>query len=344
MSEEFNPEEIFAKGGSVKAIEAVKAKYADFVPDVSTRKGREEIASQAFSVAKKKNEIDKLGKEHVACLKAQAAIVDGERKVIWDTLEALQHQIRKPLTEFETREKARVAMIEEQLAGLVALTRFDASPSADEIAARIRALEMSNFNEWEEFQDRADKARVEAVTSLGVMLADARKREAEQAELARLRAAEEARIQKEREEAIAREAAAAAKAEADRVAAQEAAKAEAARLAVLAEKAAAEARLAKAEADAKAAAEKAEADRIAAAEKAARDAQAAVEAERLRIAAEKVAADRLTAMREADRAHRAKINSAAALALVEAGLEPDAARTAIIAIASGNVPNVKINY
>lgn len=338
------PEEIFTAGGGTKALQEVKALFADFVSDVTSKKGRDEIASTAFKVAKEKNRIDALGKDFVAEIKQKAKVIDIERKAIWDGLEDFQKQIRQPLTEFEMRDKERVSMIESQLADLVALSRFDASPSSEEISARLRSLEMSNFTAWEEFTEKAKLAKEEAVKSLNEMLKAAIQREAEQAELARLRAAEEARAQKERDEAIAREAAAKAKAEAERVAAQEAAKAELARQAVIAEKAEAETRLARAQAEAKAAAEKAEADRIAAEAKAKRDAEAAVEAERQRQASEKAEAERLSVLRENDKKHKASINNAAVAALVEAGLTADAAKSAVIAIASGSVPNVKISY
>ncbi len=352
---ELKPEEIFAEGGSAKAIEAVKADYAGFVGDVSTKKGREEIASTAFKVGKEKNRIDAMGKEFVSELKEKAKVVDKERKVIWDTLETLQAQIRKPVTDFETRDKERIAMIESQLADLIAIAQFETPPSSDDIAARLRALEMSNFTAWDEFEEKAKTVKEGAIAALNKLLADTKQREHDMAELNRLRLAEEARVQKERDEEIARRAAENAKKaaeiaakvaadEAARIAADEAAKIEAARQAALAEKAEAEARLARAEAEAKAAAEKAESDRLDAIEKAKRDAEAAVEAERQRQAAEKAEAERQIALREADIAHKKTVNNAAKTAFIEAGLSDEDAVKAVIAIASGKVPNVKINY
>src|SRR5690606_23508393 len=68
---------------------------------------------------------------------------------------------------------------------------------------------------WEEFEAEAARAKDKAVSSLRAALVAREKYEAEQAELARLRAEAEAREQKEREERIAREAAERAQREAE---------------------------------------------------------------------------------------------------------------------------------
>jgi len=70
----------------------------------------------------------------------------------------------------------------------------------------------------------------------------------------------------------------------------------------------------------------------------------AVEAERLRVENEKRAAAEAQAKREADEAHRAKINCAAANALITLGLSEEDAKAAIAAIVKGMVPNVTISY
>jgi|GEM_PF-3294546 len=51
-----------------------------------------------------------------------------------------------------------------------------------------------------------------------------------------------------------------------------------------------------------------------------------------------------TRAREANKAHRAKIHNAVMSALVLAGLSEAAAKTAVIAIAKGDVPYAFISY
>ncbi|NDF48041.1 MAG: hypothetical protein EB158_07680, partial [Nitrosopumilaceae archaeon] len=70
----------------------------------------------------------------------------------------------------------------------------------------------------------------------------------------------------------------------------------------------------------------------------------AIQAERDRAEAARLAEAEETRLRESNRAHKAKINGDAVTALVTAGLSEAAARAAIVAIAKGEVPNVRISY
>lgn len=49
-------------------------------------------------------------------------------------------------------------------------------------------------------------------------------------------------------------------------------------------------------------------------------------------------------MREANKAHKAKTNNAAMSAFIAEGLTPECAKLAVVAIASGKIPDIKINY
>ena len=79
------------------------------VPDVTTKKGRDAIASQAYKVSKSKTAVDNHGKDLVAGIKAQAAVIDRDRKAWRDQCDALRDEIRKPLDDWEQAENDRVA-------------------------------------------------------------------------------------------------------------------------------------------------------------------------------------------------------------------------------------------
>ena len=364
---------LFLKNGLDPIIEKLREEVAAFVPDISTKKGREEIKSFAYKIAQSKNALDKAGKNLVADMKSQVKAVDEERSRAWDAIEQMQHDVRKPLTDWENADKERIEKLERSLAEM-AETGNQATTS-DAYAAALVILEEYQSHDWQEFSERAKKAYTDRHAYLSNQRDLTKKAEEDAAELERLRRAEEERKQKERDEQLQREAAEKARKEAEDKAAEEQRKrdeeariakekieeekrlaekkAEAERIAKeAAEKQAADekARAEKAEADALVAAQKAADDRIAAALKAEREQKEAVEraaeAERARIAAEQKALADAEAAREADKAHRRKIMQLAFTALQNhVHAEPDLDAEGIIKlIDSGQIPNVKIHY
>lgn len=61
-------------------LSVIRAEIDGFIPDVSTRKGRDAIASIAHKVARSKTALDNVGKELVAELKDIPKKIDAERK------------------------------------------------------------------------------------------------------------------------------------------------------------------------------------------------------------------------------------------------------------------------
>jgi colicin import membrane protein len=354
--EKLNALQVFSDGGLDPVIERIEQEARSILLDISTEKGRKEIASLAYKIAQSKTTLDKMGKDLASGWKEQAKKVDQERARVWDRLELLQKEIRSPLTEWENKEKDRIANHERALADISALAVFSDEPSVAEIERRIaRSVEISGARSWEEFTQRAKLAHEQTYDALVKKLEARKQYEAQQAELTRLRREEEERKRREHEERIAREAAEQARkaaeekarkeaeAEAARVRAEQE-RAEQERLRIRREKGEAEARARKAEADRKAAEEKAERDKIAAAEQARKAAELAVTRERERIEAEQRAEAEATAKREADKRHKAKINGEILAALVAAGIADDHAKKAIEAIAKGLIPHVIIRY
>ena len=208
---------------------------AGFKPDVSTEAGRKEIASKARKAAVAKMDLIRLAgtlkADHQKVLKGIIA----EEKIITERMDGLRDSIRAPLTEFEAREERRIRAHEEALAEIAGWSDVPVDATALTVAARLAELDSSPLLErdWEEFRERARDAIRTAVGYLRSHLEAAEKREAEAAELARLRAAEAerqaqeaARLQAEREAEIARQAAEAARVAAEAEAARKAREAE----------------------------------------------------------------------------------------------------------------------
>lgn len=369
-----NAPAIYVAGGLGQFFEAVKAEVTGEVPDLTTRKGRERIASLAATVSKSKKAVETPGRDYLKRLKEMPKVVEAELRDFVTKMDNLRDATRKPLTDWEQAEIARTDKHVDGIQNIKDLAFFEESPSAAHVAKIIADLELIAINDtWEEFLAEAAQAKDRTLSLLRAMHAERIQHEAEQAELVRLRAEAEAQAQRDREAAIAQAAAdqarreAAERAEAERLAAARreqdlldqaaAAQRTAAQAALDAEAAAerqrlqlqlqaeqAERQAAQAKADKLAAEQRAEQDRLTAI----RRQEEAVEQARL---AEKARADaaadeilRQEKLREADKAHKGKIYKAAKEAFIEHGMTEDCARLAVKLVASGLIPAMSIQY
>src|SRR5690606_16760256 len=132
----------------------IKAQVGSVVSDVTTAKGRKEIASLAYKVAQSKAAIDAEGKK----LKEQYTVItskiDADRKIARDQLDAERDRIRQPLTDWENAKKEREAKHEESIANIKANLNLDDMACADHIRTLIHKLEAlvidSAFEDYEE--------------------------------------------------------------------------------------------------------------------------------------------------------------------------------------------------
>lgn len=208
-----NPAALFAPGGLDPIIEAIEREARSLVPDISTAKGRKEVASNAAKVAKAKVYLDDIGKSYVAELKDLPRKIDAARKVMRDRLDALKDEVRAPLTEYELAEQKRI----DNIKGCIAEIRQEPpdGSTAAEIQDRITnlvAFDMSAVA-WDEFANEATAARDAALASLRSRL-EARRHYEELLEARRQLEQERAeRERQERERRIAEDAAARAREE-----------------------------------------------------------------------------------------------------------------------------------
>ena len=359
---------VFTTQNGVDALlQRLREEAASEVPDLTTKKGRDRIASLAYKVSKAKTLVDDHGKELVAEEKKRLALIDADRKKWRDSCDALRDEIRKPLTDWEQAEADRVKRHQDAIETMRGMASQAMGQDSETIEAMISVVEAVQLGEhWEEFAAAAGETKDSVVLMLKSQLLSRQKYEAEQAELARLRAEAARREQEERERRIAEEAAAKARAEAEEAARREREAAERAereaREAVERARIAAEQAEARAKAEAEAAKlreQEAERRRIESEERAAREAKEAAErAERDRVAAieaerrraeeqarrEQKAKDAEEARRLADKEHRRKINRAIMEDLVAEGISEEDAKRIIAAIVSNKVRHVRIAY
>lgn len=306
-------------------IEAIEKEARSLVPDVTTKKGRDAIASMAHKVARSKTYIDNAGKDLVAELKALPKQIDESRRIARERLDALKDEVRRPLTEWEAEQE-----------------RIAAEKAAEEERLRIEAEEKAALE--------ALKKQIESDHEMALLMDKDidRERADKAAEAERQRIAREEEIARQAEEKAKREAAEKAQREIDAAAARE-------REAILAKE--------RAERERIEAQQRAELEQREAAERAEREKQAAVEAERrkaqeeadrirreaeqreqARLAEEKRKADE-QARREADVKHRKAVGTEIVKALLaNTSLTRDQAIEVLTAIKDGNIPHTGISY
>lgn len=318
-------------GGTTELFERIAQEARSHVPDVTTKKGRDQIGSLAMKVSKSKTFIEKCGKELVAEQKAQIKVIDDDRIATVKKFDELRNEILAPRDAWEQAEKDRVAKHENAIAVIRMVPSLaeslDAEWTAQNIKEAIETLENRVIDSsFEEYEQEAKLAKLETLESLRTALTIREKYEAEQAELERLRLAEQARLQREHEERIAREAAEKATREAEEKARFEAER-------VQREKAEAEQR----EARLKAEKEAAELRAVQAAEN-----------ERKRIEAEQFAqaeaARKAEEARLADVEHRKQICGEALKGLTDLGVSAEQGKAILNAINKGLVPHVSIKF
>ncbi|AMW64478.1 hypothetical protein QIT80_gp18 (endogenous virus) [Pseudomonas phage phiAH14a] len=369
-----NAPAIYVAGGLGQFFDAVKAEVTGEVPDLTTRKGRERIASLAATVSKSKAAVEKPGRDYLRRLKEMPKVVEAELLDFVTKMDNLRDTTRQPLTEWEEAEQARKDKHVDGIQAMKDFLIFEAAPSAAQVAQIIADLELIAINDtWEEFLAEAAQVKDQTLAKLRGILAERTQYEAEQAELVRQRAEAEAQAQRDRDAEIARVAAEQARIQAEQRAQAERDAAARREQELLDQAAAAQRATEQAARDAEAAAERqrlqlelqaeqaerhaaqAKADQLAAEQRAEQERLAsirrqeeAVERARLdEVARANAAADEILRQqqaREADKAHKGAIYKAAKEAFIQHGMTEECARLAVKLVASGLIPSMSIQY
>ncbi|ENK7135381.1 hypothetical protein AB3Y72_000849 [Enterobacter roggenkampii] len=312
---EIKPEQapvLYVAGGLDAYLEQIRQAVNE-VPDLSTKKGRDRVASLAAQVSRSKTAIEKPGREYLKRLKEAVRPAEAEIKRFVDACDELRDATRRPLTEWEA-EQERI--------------------KAEEVmnALHAEALEMN-----EEF-DRQRAAQIEADHEMALLMNDKFDRDREE----QRRLAEQA--QREHEERIKQQAADKAKREAEE---RHKAELDAAARREADEKARADAAERKRKEDTDRA-EREKQDAIAeekrkAQEEADRIKREAEAKEKARLAEEQRKAEE-EARRAADKEHRRTVNRRVIADLINQGIPEEFAQKALLAIAGGKVQDAHIKY
>lgn len=366
--------EIFTNDGIDPILNKIKEEVRKFVPDMTTKKGRDEIASMAHKVAKSKTLLDGKGKTLTEEWRANTKKVNDARNKIKKELDDLRDEVRRPLTEWQEKDKKRQANHNATIELIKALAgSVDSSGISFSVAelkenlAKLEAI-VTDEETMEEFHMTATTEKSKSLTILKSRITELENFERQEAENKRLREEQEKREREEYERKLKEEAAAKAKEEAEREAREEAERKEKDRLAEIQKQKDEQERVEREKKEAielaerlerekKEAEERAAQDKIAS-EKRARDRevelkrqakkekQEALEAERLRVKKEEEAKAEAERKRQADIKHRTTINNAALETLIEntSFLTKEQAKEVVKIIALGKVANITIRY
>lgn len=333
-----------------------KKRYDGVVYDMAVPEQNQMARSDRLAIGKIIGKLDTVHRELKAPLKAQTDLLDLTRKSIKDDFLGVQQKIKDQIKDHEDKIAAHEAMLCEKVAA-IGIEQFfqDAlfeTPTPTAIKQEmdgIHAIEIDDSFEYK--QELAVDARTQTLQRLELMLDEAQKKEAQAAELAKLRreaaereAEESARKAKEmiaeRERAVAERATKEAEETAERKIRE-------------AEEATRQAEQDKARIEDEHRAVEARAKRreVEAAEQAEREKAQAIEAERQRVATKKAEAERVEAERvaaeeraAANKNHQKRVIREAVDAFVAAGRDQPDAERIVEHIHAGTIPHVTLNF
>ncbi|MCK6643366.1 hypothetical protein L8S64_07220 [Enterobacter bugandensis] len=193
---EIKPEQapvLYVAGGLDAYLEQIRQAVNE-VPDLSTKKGRDRVASLAAQVSRSKTAVEKPGRDYLKRLKEAVRPAEAEIKRFVDACDELRDSTRRPLTEWEAEQeriKAEEAMNAMHAEALEMNEEFDRQRAAQIEADHEMALLMNDkFDRDREEQRRlAEQAQREHEERIKQEAADKAKREAEERHKAELDAA-----------------------------------------------------------------------------------------------------------------------------------------------------------
>ena len=329
---------LYVSGGLDPYYQQIRNQVLSEVPDLSTKKGIARIKSLAAMVSSSKVAIEKPGREYLKQLKEMPKVIEAELRDWNQKMDSLRDEVRKPVTELEEKENARIAALDQRLNEIHqigSVAGLDILPS-EAITAWVGKLEAIAIDDtWDEYQDRAAVAKESAKVKLDSALQTRLTWEAQQAEIERLKAEQAKRDQEERERQIAEQA----RHEAEQKSLREKLESE------QREQAAKDAQV-KAEREAIEAKERLAREQQESAERERLAAERAAEQERQRIAQEEANLKAEEERRAADVEHRRQYNREVINAMQAAlpNLSEQDAITLLTAIVLQKVPHLSIQY
>ena len=199
--------EIFTEKTGDSFIEKLEKEVADFqkTSDMSSKEGRKAIRSYSYELSQHKAPLKKAKLQITEEVRNTITALNLEENSLLDRIQELQDEVRKPLTDFENKEKKRIEVRRNRIEAMETIL-VDANCGESINQAIDKLQELMNFkDDWGVFTKKAEDTFLKMSNFYKNMASVNLKREAEQAELEKLRKEKEEKEKKEREEQIIRE-------------------------------------------------------------------------------------------------------------------------------------------
>lgn len=99
---------VYVQNGLKPFLQMIKDEVCGEVPDLTTKKGRDRIASLSALVSKRKAAVEKPGRDYLRRIKELPKVIEAELRQFVDEANKLRDEVRKPLTEWEQANDARI--------------------------------------------------------------------------------------------------------------------------------------------------------------------------------------------------------------------------------------------
>lgn len=187
-------------------VTEVKKKMKSFNATVETKEGQAAIRTFAATIASSKAAVERLGLDCNKNLNKQVKATTKIRQEVVASLQKMQDEVRKPLTDIENTEKARVKALSDGVNTIRDSGDWHAqnweNMSIVEAKSQIEELTSMDDGTWQEFNDSAVKNIKDSVEQIKEAIKKREKYDAQQSEIEELRKEKAKREQEERDEQI----------------------------------------------------------------------------------------------------------------------------------------------
>jgi len=196
---------LYVSGGLDSYYQTIREQVMSEVPDLTTKKGIARVKSLAAMVSSSKVAVEKPGREYLKQLKEMPKVIEATLRDWNQKMDSLRDEVRKPVTDMEDAEKARIVALE--------LRVNEIKQIGDSVTTDLDSLVLGELLEslnkisiddsFQEFKEVAQHAKSNVESKLQQFLSVRVQFEEGQKELARLRAEQEERDRIQREKDIA---------------------------------------------------------------------------------------------------------------------------------------------
>lgn len=103
---------LYVSGGLDGYYQTIREQVMSEIPDLTTKKGIARVKSLAAMVSSSKVAVEKPGREYLKQLKEMPKVIEATLRDWNQKMDALRDEVRKPVTEMEEAEKARIIALE----------------------------------------------------------------------------------------------------------------------------------------------------------------------------------------------------------------------------------------